>query len=151
MIDTMNIHEAANYLHVSERTLQLYIEGGIAGPRGKRIKLPVHKPEPTGVASYRIELNKLRDFEQEREQAIKQGKGRRINDVSNASRKQHIYHVILILAVCILAAFIMALLGGYLWHWNWTGVTGTDKDHPAKTLWDWLSLLIVPAILSIGL
>jgi nitrate reductase NapE component len=133
-MDMMNMSEAANYLHVSERTLQLYIEDGIAGPGGERIKLPVHKLEPTDVASYRIELDKLRGFERQREQAIKQGKSRWINDVSNASRNQYIYYAIRILAVCILAALMVAFLGGYLWHWTWTGVVGIDKNYPNKTL-----------------
>jgi len=32
---------------------------------------------------------------------------------------------------------------GYLFGWKWTGL-------PNKTLWDWLNLLIVPAVLALG-
>ncbi len=38
---------------------------------------------------------------------------------------------------------ILALLiGGYLFHWHWTGFD-------TKTLWDWMQLLIIPAALAV--
>src|SRR5947209_5492574 len=59
-------------------------------------------------------------------------------------------------------ALIVALLGGYLFSWDWTGfnggeskitITSTSKGtttaqelQPARTLWDWLELLAVLAI-----
>jgi hypothetical protein len=39
----------------------------------------------------------------------------------------------------VLAAFGIAVLGGYLWGWAWTGFEG-------NTLWDWLHLLILPLV-----
>lgn len=39
--------------------------------------------------------------------------------------------------------------------WDWTGFRSyTDDDgktHPGKTLWDWMQLLIVPALLALGI
>jgi hypothetical protein len=40
-------------------------------------------------------------------------------------------------------AFLIIIICGYLFGWKWTGV-------PNSTLWDWLDLLIVPAVLVIG-
>jgi len=45
-----------------------------------------------------------------------------------------------IIVVCALGiALIVGIIGGYLYHWVWTGIT-------TKTLWDWLNLLGVLAI-----
>jgi hypothetical protein len=38
-------------------------------------------------------------------------------------------------------AFLVVVVCGYLFGWKWTGL-------PKKTLWDWLSLLIIPAVLA---
>jgi hypothetical protein len=40
-------------------------------------------------------------------------------------------------------AFLTIVICGYLFGWKWTGL-------PKQTLWDWLSLLIVPAVLALG-
>jgi uncharacterized protein YjbI with pentapeptide repeats len=40
-------------------------------------------------------------------------------------------------------AFAFIVLCGYLLGWKWTGL-------PKQTLWDWLDLLIVPAVLALG-
>jgi hypothetical protein len=40
-------------------------------------------------------------------------------------------------------AFLIIVICGYLFGWKWTGL-------PKQTLWDWLQLLIVPAVLAIG-
>ena len=37
---------------------------------------------------------------------------------------------------------LIVLVGGYLFHWGWTGFD--------KTLWDWMQLLIVPAALAVA-
>ena len=39
--------------------------------------------------------------------------------------------------------FLSLVIFGYLFGWKWTGL-------PKQTLWDWLDLLIVPAVLAIG-
>lgn len=41
-----------------------------------------------------------------------------------------------------LAAFIVAVIGGYAGHWSWTGFRG-------NTLWDWLHLLLLPLLLPV--
>jgi hypothetical protein len=38
-------------------------------------------------------------------------------------------------------ALTVALIGGYEFHWTWTGVNPSDQ------LWDWLRLLLVPFVL----
>jgi hypothetical protein len=43
-------------------------------------------------------------------------------------------------AAAALAAFVVALIGGYAGHWAWTGFHG-------NTLWDWLHLLLLPLLL----
>ncbi len=40
-------------------------------------------------------------------------------------------------------AFLTIVICGYLFGWKWTRL-------PKQTLWDWLSLLIVPAVLALG-
>jgi pentapeptide repeat protein len=48
--------------------------------------------------------------------------------------------VVGIIAVSVLVIVtVVGIIGGYLFHWDWTGIT-------AKTLWDWLNLLAVLAI-----
>ena len=48
---------------------------------------------------------------------------------------------------------MIVVLSGYLFKWHWTGLPRTNvpsNTQPGKTLWDWLDLLIVPAVLAIG-
>ncbi len=49
-----------------------------------------------------------------------------------------------ILVTLVLALVVLVILGGYLFHWDWTGFNGNNKS--GKTLWDWLNLLGVLAI-----
>lgn len=46
--------------------------------------------------------------------------------------------------VAVIAAFAVALWGGYGRHWSWTGINGSTA-----TLWDWLHLLLLP--LAVGI
>ncbi|MDQ5828170.1 MAG: hypothetical protein M3441_29030 [Chloroflexota bacterium] len=39
--------------------------------------------------------------------------------------------------------FLLIVICSYLFGWRWTGL-------PKQTLWDWLDLLIVPAVLAVG-
>jgi pentapeptide repeat protein len=61
--------------------------------------------------------------------------------------------ITLILAAAGLGIAVLAWLG-YRRHWQWTGLpAGTKADgeeRPAKTLWDWLQLLVVPMVLAIA-
>ena len=51
-------------------------------------------------------------------------------------------------------AFLAIVICGYLFDWQWTGLgpskVNNGQIQPAKTLWDWLGLLIVPVVLAIG-
>jgi uncharacterized protein YjbI with pentapeptide repeats len=53
--------------------------------------------------------------------------------------------------VGIVLVIVMIVLG-YLLNWHWTGLvseTSEPKQH-AKTLWDWLQLLIIPLVLAVA-
>ena len=50
--------------------------------------------------------------------------------------------VLITLLVVLITLFVVILLG-YIFHWDWTGLS-------QKTLWDWLQLLIIPAVLAVG-
>ena len=55
--------------------------------------------------------------------------------------------------VSLALAFVIIVILGYFFDWPWTGL-GPSKvngeKQPAKTLWDWLKLLIIPAVLAVG-
>src|SRR5687768_6153382 len=60
-----------------------------------------------------------------------------------------------LLRVSVIAALalLIIVICGYLFQWPWTGLTSSEvppNTQPTKTLWDWLDLLIVPAVLAIG-
>ncbi|HEU5378596.1 MAG TPA: hypothetical protein VFV38_24515 [Ktedonobacteraceae bacterium] len=62
------------------------------------------------------------------------------------------------LVFLLIIALIVAVIGGYFWKWDWTGlnrsigpVVKTNQQYrPEKTLWDWLQLLVIPFVLAIG-
>jgi uncharacterized protein YjbI with pentapeptide repeats len=53
-------------------------------------------------------------------------------------------------------ALVIIIILGYIFNWSWTGLgpySPPSKDsgfQPGKRLWDWLQLLIIPAVLAIG-
>src|SRR5438270_11637149 len=56
-------------------------------------------------------------------------------------------HRVTILVVAIILVIVIALIiVGY--RCDWTGFNGNNKS--GKTLWDWLQLLIIPAVLAIA-
>ncbi len=56
-----------------------------------------------------------------------------------------------IAAVAITIVMIAVMIGGYRYKWGWTGFTSfEDNKESQKTLWDWMQLLIVPAVLAVG-
>ena len=61
------------------------------------------------------------------------------------TRRQLLWAAGIVLAL----AFVISLYGGYRYGWKWTGLV-KDPDFHKKTLWDWLGLLIVPAVLALG-
>jgi uncharacterized protein YjbI with pentapeptide repeats len=48
-----------------------------------------------------------------------------------------------IISLVILLALVMMIILGYIYNWTWAGLHG-------KTLYDWLQLLIIPAVLAVG-
>jgi uncharacterized protein YjbI with pentapeptide repeats len=44
---------------------------------------------------------------------------------------------------------VISLYGGYRYGWKWTGLA-KSADFDKRTLWDWLDLLIIPAVLAAG-
>jgi hypothetical protein len=60
------------------------------------------------------------------------------------------------IAIILLIAFLIAVVGGYSgsWYFSWTGLADYTKPpgvtDRGKTLWDWLELLIIPAVLAGG-
>jgi len=55
--------------------------------------------------------------------------------------------VVIITSLVLFIFVIVMIVAGYIFRWDWTGLGA----HPqGKTLWDWLQLLIIPAVLAIG-
>lgn len=63
--------------------------------------------------------------------------------------------VISVLIIGFIALLIIIILG-YIFNWSWTGLgpysppSKASGFQPGKRLWDWLQLLIIPAVLAIG-
>src|SRR5881275_2097866 len=69
------------------------------------------------------------------------------------------------LLAVVIVLIILSILG-YIFNWDWTGLNGyknistatssppkittTVTNLPGKTLWDWLQLLIIPAVLAVA-
>jgi uncharacterized membrane protein len=54
------------------------------------------------------------------------------------------WHVVWTVAlVVVLAVFMVLVVGGYFFHWTWTGFSVKGKG---DTLWNWIQLLLVPLI-----
>jgi hypothetical protein len=55
--------------------------------------------------------------------------------------------VVIITSLALFITVVVMVVAGYIFHWDWTGLGA----HPqGKTLWDWLQLLIIPAVLAVG-
>src|SRR5258708_5587246 len=70
--------------------------------------------------------------------------------------KQHpVAAVLTALLVVVIVLVVLSVLG-YIFNWNWTGLgsyippTKAGNFQRGKTLWDWLQLLIIPAVLAVG-
>ena len=50
--------------------------------------------------------------------------------------------------VIISASVIILIFAGYWFNWAWTGFNGSKV--PYKSLYDWLQLLIIPAVLAVA-
>jgi hypothetical protein len=60
------------------------------------------------------------------------------------------------IAIILAVIFLIVVVGGYSgsWYFGWTGLADYTRppgvDERGKTLWDWLELLIIPAVLAGG-
>ena len=69
---------------------------------------------------------------------------------------------VLIASLAVVIVLIILIILGYIFNWDWTGLNATDVTstpqkptsilvyQPGKTLWDWLQLLIIPAVLAVA-
>src|SRR5215469_3403991 len=57
-------------------------------------------------------------------------------------------HPIFIFSIILIGLLSVALVGGYLFDWGWTGFSSSPPH--IKTLWDWLQLLVIPVVLAIA-
>jgi hypothetical protein len=58
-----------------------------------------------------------------------------------------------LLLICVFILVIAFIVVSYALDWWWTGfpsLEATDDKSAPKTLWDWLGLLIIPAVLGFG-
>lgn len=79
---------------------------------------------------------------------------------ANQATSSAIVLIAILLAVVIVMIILIIL--GYIFNWDWTGLNATDFTstpqnitrtiayQPGKTLWDWLQLIFVPVILTLG-
>jgi hypothetical protein len=66
--------------------------------------------------------------------------------------KIHPVRTVLIALLSVVVVLIVLSILGYIFNWHWTGLvpeTNEPKQH-WKTLWDWLQLLIIPAVLLLA-
>jgi hypothetical protein len=59
------------------------------------------------------------------------------------SKRSTTDRVLLTAAIGLGLAIAVSITGGYVLGWQWTGLA-------ERTFWDWLKLLIVPAVLALG-
>ena len=50
---------------------------------------------------------------------------------------------VIVTVLVVLLALLVVIILGYSFNWSWTGLHG-------RTLYDWLQLLIIPAVLAVG-
>ena len=56
-----------------------------------------------------------------------------------------------LLGLLVAAGVLVLVIGGYGFGWDWTGLGTSPKSTtttPAKSVWDWLQFLIIPAALA---
>src|SRR5215213_5629232 len=58
-------------------------------------------------------------------------------------------HVLWTVAIIVALVVALIIVLGYVREWEWTGLV-KDKAYTKRTLWDWLQLLIIPAVLAGG-
>src|SRR5919107_459197 len=66
-------------------------------------------------------------------------------EVDDQQQSRQLLWTVGIVAVIVGACIFLA----YVHEWKWTGLV-KNPDFHKRTLWDWLNLLIVPAVLALG-
>jgi hypothetical protein len=60
-----------------------------------------------------------------------------------------LWAVLLTGGIVLALAFVYSVYGGYRYGWKWTGIV-KGGSFSRRTLWDWLELLFIPAVLTGG-
>jgi uncharacterized membrane protein len=68
--------------------------------------------------------------------------GARVRSLWQKIRKP-LLGVVAFVVSMLMIALIVGIIGGYVFNWNWTGLS-------QKTLWDWMQLLFIPVVLAIA-
>jgi uncharacterized protein YjbI with pentapeptide repeats len=66
--------------------------------------------------------------------------------------KTHPVRTVLMALLTVVIVIIILSILGYIFNWHWTGLvpeSSEPKQH-SKTLWDWLQLVIIPAVLAVA-
>lgn len=62
--------------------------------------------------------------------------------------------IVIFAAIILVIALIIVIILGYIFNWDWTGLgpyTPPNSNYQrGKTLWDWMQLLIIPAVLAVA-
>src|SRR5438270_7688512 len=70
--------------------------------------------------------------------------------------KKYLKVIGIVVAIAVVIALVVAIIGGYIFNWPVVGLgpyippTKDSGFQRGKTLWDWLQLLIVPAVIAFG-
>ena len=73
------------------------------------------------------------------------------NNSTHPSKNKDVFSKIISIILIILLVFIiLSNIFGYILGWSWVGVIIDAQTGEQKTLWDWMELLIIPVVLSIG-
>jgi uncharacterized protein YjbI with pentapeptide repeats len=72
--------------------------------------------------------------------------------------KIHPVRIVLIALLAVVMVLIILSILGYIFDWDWTGLgpytspphTSNSNFQRGKTLWDWMQLLIIPAVLAVA-
>jgi hypothetical protein len=74
-------------------------------------------------------------------------RGARVDQDRQSRWRQIIRQVLWTVGVVVALVVAITIVLGYILEWEWTGLV-KDKAYTKRTLWDWLQLLIIPAVLA---
>src|SRR5215217_3383026 len=76
-----------------------------------------------------------------------QGEEHRVDQDRQSRWLATIRYVLWTVGIVVALAGVIIIVLGYVREWEWTGLV-KDKAYTKRTLWDWLQLLIIPAVLA---